>query len=258
VSGVSPLETLPAVTALLLGAVVGSFLNVVSTRLPRSESLVTPASRCPTCKSPIRWYDNIPILSFLWLKGRCRECGAPIAWRYPVVEGVTAGLFWLAVWRIGVRIHLVPALAFLSVVVVITAIDLAHQVIPDRITLPGIPLGLLANLLTKKVSLWDSVVGILAGGGIFFVIILVSRGGMGGGDMKLGAMIGAFLGWKLTILTIFLAVFGGGATAVWLLLIGARGRKDPVPFGPFLAVGAVASLFWGEEILSWYLGGFTN
>ncbi len=244
--------------ALLLGAVVGSFLNVVTARLPRRESLLTPPSRCPACRSPIRWYDNLPVVSFLWLKGRCRDCGAPIAWRYPVVEAVTAGLFWLAVWRIGVRIDLVPALAFLSALVVITAIDLDHQVIPDRITLPGIPLGLLANLLTKELSLWDSVVGILAGGGIFFVIILVSRGGMGGGDMKLGAMIGAFLGWKLTILTIFFAVFVGGATAVWLLLLGVRSRKDPVPFGPFLALGSVASLFWGEEILRWYLRGLTN
>ncbi len=257
-SGVSPFETLPTVTALLLGAVVGSFLNVVTARLPRRESLLTPPSQCPACRSPIRWHDNIPILSFLWLKGRCRECRASIPWRYPLVEAVTAGLFWLAVWRIGVQIDLVPALAFLSALVAITAIDLDHQVIPDRITLPGIPLGLLANLLTKKLSLWDSVVGILAGGGIFFVIILVSRGGMGGGDMKLGAMIGAYLGWKLTILTIFLAVFVGGAIAVWLLLMRARGRKDPVPFGPFLALGSAASLFWGEEILSWYLRGFTN
>jgi leader peptidase (prepilin peptidase)/N-methyltransferase len=246
------------VTALLLGAVVGSFLNVVTARLPRRESLLTPPSQCPACRSPIRWHDNIPILSFLWLKGRCRECRASIPWRYPLVEAVTAGLFWLAVWRIGVQIDLVPALAFLSALVAITAIDLDHQVIPDRITLPGIPLGLLANLLTKKLSLWDSVVGILAGGGIFFVIILVSRGGMGGGDMKLGAMIGAYLGWKLTILTIFLAVFVGGAIAVWLLLMRARGRKDPVPFGPFLALGSAASLFWGKEILSWYLRGFTN
>ncbi len=239
--------------ACLLGAVVGSFLNVVSTRLPRRESLITPPSRCPSCKRPIRWYDNIPILGFLWLRGRCRDCRAPIAWRYPLVEAITAGLFCLAVWRIGLRIDLAPALVFLSALVVITAIDLDHQLIPDRITLPGIPLGFLANLLTTHVSVWDSVVGILVGGGIFFVIILVSRGGMGGGDMKLGAMIGAFLGWRLTMLAIFFAVAVGGVVAVWLLVTGTRGRKDPVPFGPFLAVSSVVSLLWGEEILAWYL-----
>jgi len=251
-------ETLLAVAALLVGAAVGSFLNVVATRLPRGESIITPRSRCPSCRSPIRWHDNIPILSFLWLKGRCRDCRAPIARRYPIVEAVTVGLFWLAVWRIGLRIDLIPALAFLSALVAITAIDLEHHLIPDRITLPGIPLGLLANLLTTKGSVWDSVVGILVGGGIFFVVILLSRGGMGGGDMKLGAMIGAYLGWRLTILAIFSAVVLGGAVAVWLLLTGIRRRKDPVPFGPFLALGSILSLFWGEEILGWYLRGFIS
>ncbi len=246
-------QVLLPVAALVLGAVVGSFLNVVSTRLPRRESLITPPSRCQSCKRPIRWYDNIPLVSFLWLTGRCRECRAPIAWRYPLVEALTAGLFGVAVWRIGFRIDLVPALAFLSALVVIAAIDLDHQLIPDRITLPGIPLGFLANLLTTRVSARDSATGILVGGGIFFVIILVSRGGMGGGDMKLGAMIGAFLGWRLTILAIFFAVAVGGVVAVWLLVTGTRGRKDPVPFGPFLAVSSVVSLFWGEEVLAWYL-----
>lgn len=243
------------VAAALLGAVIGSFLNVVSTRLPHRQSLITPPSRCPSCGRPIRWYDNIPILSFFWLRGRCRDCRAPIAWRYPIVEAVTAGLFCLAFWRIGARIDLIPAFLFVAALVAITAIDLDHQIIPDRITLPGIALGLLANLVTGRVSLWDTVVGILVGGGIFFTIILASRGGMGGGDMKLGAMIGAFLGWKLTILSIFFAVFLGGTVAVILLARGAKRRKDPVPFGPFLAAGSVVSLFWGQDILKWYVSG---
>lgn len=237
---------------------VGSFLNVVITRLPRKESLVSPPSRCPACGVPIRWYDNIPILSFLWLRGRCRSCRAAIAWHYPVVEAVTAGLFGLGAWRIGGQIELIAAWLFLSALIAITAIDLEHQLIPDRISLPGVLFGLLANLLTGRVSLPESIGGILLGGGTFFVIILVSRGGMGGGDMKLGAMIGAFLGWKLTILTIFFAVFLGGAIAAGLLLTGVRGRKDPVPFGPFLAAASVVSLFWGGEILLWYLRGFAR
>jgi len=244
--------------AFLVGAAVGSFLNVVTTRLPRKENLVRPPSHCISCRSLIRWYDNIPILSFLWLRGRCRDCHAPIAWRYLAVEAVTAGLFWLAAWRIGWQIELILALLFLSALIAITAIDLEHQLIPDRITLPGILLGFLANLLTGKVSLVDSIFGILVGGGTFFVIILVSRGGMGGGDMKLGAMIGAFLGWRFTVLTIFSAVLLGGAIAAGLFLAGIRGRKDPIPFGPFLAIGSVASLFWGREILRWYFSGFAS
>lgn len=242
--------------AFLLGAAVGSFLNVVIVRLPKRESLVIPASHCRHCGAPIRWFDNVPILSFLALRGRCRACRVSIAWRYPVVEAATAGLFSLAAWRIGARIELLPALLFLCALVVITAIDLEHQLIPDRITLPGILFGLVANLLTARVSLVDSGIGILIGGGIFFLVILLSGGGMGGGDMKLGAMIGAFLGWKLALLTIFFAVFVGGAIATALLLAGVKGRKDPVPFGPFLALGAVVNLFWGAEILRWYLRGF--
>lgn len=242
----------------LLGAAVGSFLNVVITRLPRNESLVIPASYCRHCGAPIRWQDNIPILSFLLLRGRCRACRAPIAWQYPAVEAVTAGLFWLAVWRIGWRIELIPAWLFLSALIAITAIDLKHQIIPDRITLPGILFGFLANLLTGKLSLMDAGLGALLGGGIFFLIILVSGGGMGGGDMKLGAMIGAFLGWKLALLTIFFAVFVGGVIGTGLLLAGVRGRKDPIPFGPFLALGSIAALLGGDEILRWYLRGFVS
>lgn len=244
--------------AFLLGVVVGSFLNVVITRLPRNKSLVTPASHCPVCGSPIRWHDNIPILSFLWLRGRCRGCRARISWRYPAVEAVTAWLFWLAAWRIGWQVELILVWLFLSALVAITGIDLEHQLIPDRITLPGIVLGFLANLLTHQVSWTDSLIGIFVGGATFFVIILVSGGGMGGGDMKLGAMIGAFLGWRLTVLTIFFAVFLGGAIATGLLLTGVRRRKDPVPFGPFLALGSVVNLFWGDTILLWYLRSFTH
>lgn len=242
--------------AFLLGAVVGSFLNVVITRLPRRESLVRPASRCPACASPIRWHDNIPILSFLRLRGRCRDCKERIAWRYPAVETATALLFAGAYLQIGWRWDLVLALVFLSGLLVITVIDVEHQLIPDRLTLPGIVAGFAGSVGTGRSSSLDSLLGILIGGGIFLVIILLSGGGMGGGDMKLGAMIGAFLGWKLLLLALFLAVFLGGAVAVLLLATGRKGRKDPLPFGPFLALGGAVSLLWGKDILEWYLGGF--
>ena len=248
--------TLGPLGGLALGAVVGSFLNVVAARLPRGESVVTIPSHCLSCGSQIRWHDNVPILSFVWLRGRCRDCHTPIHWRYPAVEAVTAGLFALTVWQIGWKIDLIPVWLFLSALIAITAIDLEHQLIPDRITLPGIGVGFLTALVTHRVSWIESLAGILAGGGILFAIIVLSGGGMGGGDMKLGAMIGAFLGWKLTLLGLLVAVILGGFLAVVLLAFRVRGRKDPVPFGPFLAVGAVVSLYWGEGILRWYLAGF--
>lgn len=245
-----------AVSALLLGAIVGSFLNMVIARLPRKESLVLPPSHCLACMAPIRWYDNVPLLSYLWLRGRCRDCGSRIGWRYPLVEAVTGALFVLAVRQFGLTPQLVLALFLLSALVAVTAIDLEHQLIPDRITLPGITVGFLGSLVTPRLVWVDSLLGILVGGGILFAIIMLSGGGMGGGDMKLAAMMGAFLGWKLTLVALFLGALLGGLVAMALLASGRRRRKDPVPFGPFLATGALVSLFWGEGLLRWYLGGF--
>jgi leader peptidase (prepilin peptidase)/N-methyltransferase len=243
-----------AAAAGLVGLVIGSFLNVCIARIPAGGDLWRPGSACPNCRTPIRWYDNVPVLSFLLLRGRCRACRRPISWQYPVVEIVTAVLFVLAYARFGVGPDLLVALVLVSVLIAVTGIDLKHQIIPDVITLPAIPAGFLANLLTGRVSWSESLLGILVGGGTFFVIIVVSRGGMGGGDMKLGGMLGAFLGWKVTLLVLLIAVLAGGAVATAFLVTGTRGRKDPVPFGPFLALGAVAGVFWGERLLEWYLG----
>lgn len=247
---------MPSVVVAVLGLVIGSFLNVVILRLPEHRSLWWPGSSCPGCGVAIAWHDNIPILSFAMLRGRCRACGMVIAWQYPVVEAATALLFVLAYARFGPTLHLGVALVLLSTLVVITGIDLQHQIIPDVITVPGIVAGLLANLATGRVPWLDSVIGIALGGGIFFVIIVASGGGMGGGDMKLGAMLGAFLGWKIALVSLFVAVLIGGVLAGALLLSGRRGRKDPVPFGPFLALGGAVGLFWGEHLLAWYLRGF--
>ena len=246
-----------------LGAVVGSFLNVCASRLPKGRSLWMPGSACPACASPIRWYDNIPVLSFLLLGGRCRDCKERIAWRYPIVEMATALLFALAYLRIGWGPDLIPALLFLSALIVITVIDLDHQLIPDRITLPGIVAGFAGSVVLGRPSWLNSLLGIVVGGGILFVIIVLSGvalgvPGMGGGDMKLGAMLGAFLGWQLMLLGLFLAAFLGGAVALALLAAGRKGRKDPLPFGPFLAFGGAVSLFWGEGIVQWYLSAFAG
>lgn len=246
------------VAVLVLGLTVGSFLNVVIARLPERKSLWGPRSNCPRCGASIRWYDNVPLLSFVLLRGRCRACRVRIPWRYPIVELLTAAAFVVAHASFGSILEFVVAAAFLSALIAIAAIDLAHQIIPDVITLPGILAGVLANLATGRAPWLDTLIGILTGGGIFLVIILASHGGMGHGDMKLGAMLGAFLGWKVTLFALFVAVLLGGALAIGLLATGLKGRKDPIPFGPFLALGGVVGLFWGERVVRWYLGGFAG
>jgi leader peptidase (prepilin peptidase) / N-methyltransferase len=251
----------------LLGLAIGSFLNVCISRLPAGRSIVRPASACMACQVPIEWRDNIPVVSFLVLRGRCRACKERIGWRYPIVEMLTSGLFVSAYARFGWTAELPVALAFLSALVVITAIDLEHLIIPDVITLPGIIAGILATLGTGRVSWTDSVLGILVGGGVFFAIIygtdLLGRcvrpldylrgGGMGGGDMKLGAMLGAFLGWKVTLVCFLMAIVAGGVVSMILLMTTTLGRKDPIPFGPFLALAGGVCFFWGERIVTWYL-----
>lgn len=244
------------ILAVVFGLVIGSFLNVVIARVPARKSLWKPGSACPGCDTAIAWHDNVPLLSFAALRGRCRRCGITIPWRYPIVEATTAALFALAYWKFGPTPEFVSAALLLSMLVAITGIDLEHQIIPDVISLPGIVAGFIASLATGRVPWMESALGIMVAGGTFLVIILASSGGMGGGDMKLGAMLGAFLGWKVVLLAIFIAVVLGGALAVALIASGLRGRKDPVPFGPFLAAGGAVSLFWGERMVRWYLDGF--
>jgi leader peptidase (prepilin peptidase)/N-methyltransferase len=181
-----------------------------------------------------------------------------IPWQYPLIEASTAGLFLLAYATFGLAAALVPALILLAALVAITFIDLEHQIIPDVITLPGILTGVAANLATGAVPWLDSVIGAIVAGGLFFAIILASGGGMGGGDMKLAAMLGAFLGWQLTLVAVFVAVIAGGGTAVAILGAGRLGRKDPIPFGPFLAIGGAAALLWGRQLLTWYIDIFVG
>ncbi len=243
--------------AAVIGAVIGSFLNVVIVRLPRNESLVAPRSRCRACGTELHWFDNIPVLSFLALRGRCRACGAAISWRYPAIEGLTALLFAAAAWRSTSTTDLVLMCLFFAALVAIAGIDLEHQLIPDRITLPGIAMGFLTSFLGTRLSWLDSLIGILGVGGILVAVIILSGGGMGGGDVKLGAMMGAFLGYKLALLALFLAVILGGFVALALLFTGIRRRKDPIPFGPFLAMAAAIAMLWGGTILTWYLRAFS-
>jgi len=258
---------MPPVIALvfcaLVGLCVGSFLNVVIARLPAGRSIARPASACPHCGHAIAWYDNVPVLSYLLLRARCRACGASISWRYPVVEVGTAILFGLAYLRFGPSVQLAPALILLSTLVAITGIDLDHQIIPDVLSIPGIVLGLAVSLTPATIGWKESLLGVLIGGGLFVVIIVGSalvlgQPGMGIGDVKLGAMLGAFLGWKLALLSILLSVLVGGPVAGVLLATGRKGRKDPVPFGPFLALGGVVSLLCGNALIAWYFSQFLD
>lgn len=249
--------------ATILGLCVGSFLNVVIVRIPEGRSIVHPGSACPRCGKAIAWYDNLPVLSYALLRGRCRSCRDVISWRYPMVEIACGTLFALAYRRFDPGTALVSALVFLAGLVAITAIDLDHLIIPDVLSLPGIALGILLSLAPGGIGWGDSLLGVLVGGGVFLVIIVAStlvigQAGMGVGDVKLGAMLGAFLGWKLALLSILLSMLLGGPLAATLLATGRKGRKDPIPFGPFLTLGGLISLFWGDAVLAWYFSQFLN
>lgn len=247
-----------AAVVFVFGAVVGSFLNVCIRRLPAGESIVSPPSHCPRCGERIRSRDNVPLLSYVFLRGRCRSCSTRIPVRYPMVEALSGFMFVLLLYHIGWS-PLLPVYGLLiAALIVITFIDLDHQIIPDAISLPGIVVGLLCAAFGYGPPLIDSVAGVLLGGGILYAVAfgyeaLTGREGMGGGDIKLLAMIGAFLGWRGVLVTLILGSFSGALVGAWLMLSRGVGSRVPIPFGPFLAAGAVCSLFFGNRLLSWYL-----
>lgn len=245
--------TVPIGVVIVLGLLIGSFLNVCIWRLPRNESVVSPRSRCPACQRPIRLFDNIPIVSFLLLRGRCRACGESISWRYPLVELANGVGYGVLVWRFGAAWETAIYAVLYSALLVVTVIDLDHQIIPDRITLPGMLIGLAAAAAVLPHGFWNGLWGLLGGGALFYLVAVASGGGMGGGDIKLIAMIGAFLGWKLMLLTIFLAALSGAVVGIYLMIAAGRSRKSQVPFGPFLSLGAIVAVLYGHEIVSWYL-----
>jgi leader peptidase (prepilin peptidase)/N-methyltransferase len=242
---------------LVVGLAIGSFLNVCIWRLPRNESLIAPASHCPSCNRPIAIYDNIPVISFLWLRGRCRNCHQAIPWRYPIVE-LTNGLGYVVlVGRYGLTGSAVIYAAFFSALLVITLIDLDHQIIPDRITLPGIVIGLISASTVLATSLLDAIAGIILGGGLLLIAGLVGtwvlkKEAMGMGDVKLLAMIGAFLGWKAVLLTVLIGSLVGTLIQLVLMAFKLWRRGEYFAFGPYLSLGAMVSLFWGQEIIEWY------
>ncbi|MDA8388947.1 MAG: prepilin peptidase [Nitrospiraceae bacterium] len=243
------------------GLVAGSFANVCIYRMPRGQSVVRPASRCPSCQNPIKPWHNIPLLSYLMLRGRCKACGEPIPARYPAVEALTGFLFAAAACRYGITPATLFYFVFITALVVIAFIDFDFQIIPDEITLPGIPVGILAAWLflpdpfyrTFDMGIAVSAIGAATGFALYYSIAFLSRGGMGGGDVKMMTMAGAVLGWKGVLLTTFLASLMGSGVGIYLVAFKGKGRKSKIPFGPFLAAGALFSLFFGQEIVFWYL-----
>ncbi|GIW46057.1 MAG: type 4 prepilin-like proteins leader peptide-processing enzyme [Candidatus Binatia bacterium] len=244
--------------AFVVGSAVGSFLNVCIARLPQGKSIVFPPSACPHCGTPIRPWDNVPILSFLWLRGRCRACGKPISWRYPLVEFLTGALCVANVVSFGVTAWAVVASALTAALVVVTFIDLDHQIIPDVVSLPGIGIGLATALAGWGPSLLDRVVGVLLGGGLLWAVAVFyewvrNQEGMGGGDIKLLAMIGAFLGWRGVLVTLLVGSLTGALVGGGRIALRRADPGVPIPFGPFLALGAVVALYWGEAVMAWYI-----
>ncbi len=245
--------------AFVFGMVVGSFLNVCICRMPKNESVVSPPSHCPHCSYQIRWYDNIPLMSYLLLRGKCRGCGAHISVQYPLVEMIN-GIVTLSLFlRFGPTLVFAVLFMFCSALVVITFIDIEHQIIPDEISLSGIVVGFVLSFFLKDPSWIDSLLGILLGGGSLLLVAysyqwLTGKDGMGGGDIKLLAMMGAFLGWKAIPFIIFASSLVGSLLGVSIMLFQKKDSKLAIPFGPYLAFGAVLYIFYGKPLIRWYLG----
>ncbi|NPV28511.1 MAG: prepilin peptidase [Firmicutes bacterium] len=240
----------------LLGLFIGSFLNVVIYRMPRGESVVAGRSRCPACGQALAWYDLVPVLSYLALRGRCRYCRTPISPRYLLVELLTGAVFAALFYRFGPTPALAKYLFLGAVLIAATFIDLEHYLIPDRLVLAGLAGAAVLGFAAGDVGIWSALAGCAAGAGFLLLVVVISKGGMGGGDVKLAAVTGLFLGWPLGSLGIFLGACVGGLVAFFLLLFRIKGRKDPLPFGPFIALGSFLALLWGKEVISWYLGRF--
>ena len=241
-----------------LGAVVGSFLNVCIYRIPRSLSIVFPGSQCPNCKAHIAFYDNIPVLSYLILKGKCRHCHTPISLKYPLVEVMNAVLYLLVYLKFGFTFSTLVYFIFVSMLIVVSFIDLDFRIIPDGLSLSGIVLGFLSSLFILKLTWLQSLLGILIGGGILLCVALIyekitHKEGMGGGDVKLLAMIGAFTGWQGIPFVILVSSLVGAIVGIVFIVLTKKDTKFAIPFGPFLSFAAILYIFFGPQLIRWYL-----
>lgn len=236
----------------IYGIVFGSFFNVVGLRVPKKESIVSPSSRCATCDRELGATDLVPVFSYLFLQGKCRRCGSKISAIYPFMEFVTGVLFAISFYKLGFSVELVIAILFISLLVIITVSDMAYMLIPNKVLLPFAVVLFGARLFIPLESWWDSLLGALVGFGVLYIIAVVSKGGMGGGDVKLFFVIGLVLGTVHTLLTLFLASVIGTIVGMILLRRAGNGRKTPIPFGPSIALAAVIAYFWGADFVAWY------
>ena len=251
-------ETIALIAFVWIGLSVGSFMNVVIHRLPRKTSVVRPSSRCPGCGYELRWYDNIPVVSWVLLRGRCRKCASPISIRYPIVEVLTLLVFLLHLWVFGWTLLMGVRLLFACTLVALFAIDLEHHLLPDKITLPGIVVGLIFSLILPP-GIVEALLGALLGYGILWGIAEAyyrysGQEGMGGGDLKMLAMVGAFLGWKLVLVTLVLSSVTGSVIGLLVISLRRGDMKYALPYGTFLAAAALLASLVGDRIVAWYTG----
>ena len=240
-----------AVVIFMFGLAIGSFANVCIYRLPKKESVVFPVSHCITCSTPVRPFDNIPVISYLFLGGKCRDCKEGISFIYPIIEAITALLILAGFFKFGLTFDFLIYTVVAPTLVIITAIDIEHQIIPDVITLPGIVLGLAVGSYT--IGYIHSFSGCLLGGGLFYLLAVLSNGGMGGGDIKYIAAAGALVGWQKVMLIIFIGAFLGSFVGLLQIAVQKKSRKSLIPFGPFLAAATLITLFYGNLLIRLYI-----
>lgn len=241
---------------IILALFIGSFLNVVALRVPNNESIFMPPSHCPTCKGRLNFIDLIPVFGFIICRGRCRYCDTKISPIYIFGELLTLLLFILIPIYMGFTIELIVAYLFAILMIIVTISDLKYKIIPDKFVYPGIIIFLLLRIFIHPLGFWDYIIGAFLGGGLLLLIAILSRGGIGGGDIKLFFLIGLVLGWQNTLLTLFLAALLGTIIGGVLMLLGFIKRKQLVPFGPFITVGAMVAYLFGNNIWFWYLNLF--
>lgn len=246
------MPALDYVAAFVLGNITASFGNVCIHRLPLRLSVIRPASRCPLCHHPLRPRHLIPLVSFVALRGRCAFCRDRISWRYPVVESLGGVLYLIGYHHLGLSAQAFAFALLAMALLIVSFIDAGHMIIPDAVTLPGIGVGVAVSLYPSTTGFADAVASACVGGGVFFLVARLYPAGMGAGDAKLVGMIGAFVGWQALMVTIVLGAFCGAVCGLALSMLGFRRYRDPLPFGPFLAAGAVTSVLWGEAFLAWY------
>lgn len=236
----------------IFGVVFGSFFNVVGLRVPKKESIVAPPSHCTSCGRQLTVVDLVPVLSYVILGGKCRSCGSRISWIYPIMELLTGLLFAFSYWQLGLSLELIVALLFISMIVILVVSDIEYMLIPDRVLLFFLPFLVIGRVVSPLEPWWDSILGAVVGFGILYLIAIVSRGGMGGGDIKLFFLIGLVLGTVNTLLTLFLASVIGLVIGIIILKLRNQGRRTPVPFGPSIAIAAIIVYFYGNQLIAWY------